>query len=213
MRDATITKKLRNILIFILIGFMLGVFASARAPAISKRISHGNRSISSETLLLSTKNIAELATQEYRFKRESTFTEDDLKFFNTDISIPFTKKRFTIEYQGVVKAGLKDVSKITLQVNRTTKKVVVNLPKSEILTSGIDAGSVRVLDQTHNIINQLEVKDVTEFQEKEEKNIENKAIQNGILSKADKHVKSVVTSQLNILLGKDYDIRFHTISK
>ncbi|MFC2662435.1 MAG: DUF4230 domain-containing protein, partial [Eubacterium sp.] len=69
---------------------------------------------------------------------------------------------------------------------------------------------VVVIDQTHNILNQLEVKDVTKFEKQENSRIRREAIKKGILKRADKNMRKIVKKQAETLLGSGYEVTVKT---
>ena len=104
-------------------------------------------------------------------------------------------------YSGVCKAGIKDISEINIEVNRTEKKVIVDLPNVEVLDTYIDVNSIEVYDQSFNPINQITVNDVKNFQANETAKAEELAIKNGLLDKAKVRMEEVVKSQVKMLLS------------
>ncbi len=206
MKRGSMKGRVLAFLLALVLGFAAGVYCMASIPKFADMFTHGSGRVTARTVRGSLYNIAELATQEYTFTRVGEYNEGNMKLFDTGIKIPLTKKKFSLSYTGVVKAGLKDAEDIKVQLDRSSMKATVTVPKSEILSAEIEPGSVIVIDQTHNILNQLEVKDVTKFEKQEESKIRGEAEKKGILTRADRNLRSLLKKQARTLLGTGYDV-------
>lgn len=133
-------------------------------------------------------NIAELATIEYLFTDAAEFSDSkQIKNWN----IPFTEKSFIIRWDGVIKAGVK-LDQVTIEVNETAGKITVSMPKAEILSYEIDHDSIEVLDEKNNIFNPMTVEDKVKFDSKTEEAMKERAIENGLLEKAQENAKEIL---------------------
>ena len=77
-------------------------------------------------------------------------TQADSKKYK-DWKIPFTEKSFIVQYDGTVKAGIKDLTKT--QVSQKGETIIVRLPEVEITGIEIDNDSFEKLDESNNIFN------------------------------------------------------------
>lgn len=152
--------------------------------------------------------IGELATVEYMFTNAAKYTDHkQIKNWN----VPLTEKSFTLKWDGVIKAGVK-VDQITVEVNETEKKIAVLIPPAEILSYDIDEDSVEVLDETNNKFNPITVSDKVEFDAQTEQEMKDRAIENGILEKAQKSAEKIIRNILisNPAVGDQYSVEFTT---
>lgn len=136
--------------------------------------------------------VAELNTADYICTYVQEFK--DQKKIN-DWKVPFTSKSFTISYEGTVKAGIKDLTKA--QINSIDDKtVVVSLPKVEITGKEIDKDSLKIYDESHNVLNQISVEDVNEAQKNLEDEMVRRAEDYGLLDNAQKNAEKILASML-----------------
>lgn len=133
-------------------------------------------------------DIAELATIEYLFTDAAEFN-DSKQIKSWDI--PFTKKSFIMKWDGVIKAGVK-LDQVTIDVNESAKKIVITMPMAEILSYEIDNDSVEVLDEKDNVFNKITVDDKIKFDAKTEEAMKERAIENGLLEKAQENAKEIL---------------------
>lgn len=156
------------------------------------------------------KDIGELATIEYLYTDAGKF-EDPKKLF--DINIPFTTKSFIAKWNGVIKAGVK-IDKVVVEVSNADKKIVVHIPKAEILSHEIDSNSIETLDQKDNIFNPIKVEDIREFDKISKEAMEQRAIENGILDKAFENAQGIIKKLINndVVKEQGYIIEFQAIN-
>ena len=110
--------------------------------------------------------------------------------------VPFTTKSFIVAYDGLIKAGV-DLSGVEVQVQG--EKIAVSLPAPVILSHEIDEKSIEVFDQTHNIFNPIEITDYTGFTADQKSAIEDKAVENGLLTAAAQRAEEAVKGLLSAL--------------
>lgn len=151
--------------------------------------------------------IGELATVEYLYTDAGKFS-DPKQLFGHDI--PFTKKSFVMRWDGSIKAGIRDVNNITAAADEDTKVITVTLPQMEILTHTVDKNSLEVLDESSSLFNPISVDDVSSFQRESEAATEQRALDNGILEKAQTNAESLIRGLLtgNELIKENYTIEF-----
>lgn len=139
---------------------------------------------------------------EYVFSSVGKREEEARKIFGRNV--PLTGNSFLITYDGVVKAGIKDVSKQEVKTDDATREVAITLPRVEILSSHINPDSITVYDQSMNPFNQIEVSDMAQFLAAEEKTAEKNATDRGLLTKAEERVTKIYENQTEaILRGTD----------
>ena len=146
--------------------------------------------------------IQELATQEYHYTNMGRF-QNQLDFYGW--KVPFTTKSFIVAYDGVIKAGV-DLSE--LQVEVSGKTISVTLPEGKILSHDIDEESLEVFDETKNIFNPIQIEDYTGFTADQKASMEERAIDEGLLTAATERARTVVEEFLSAFPGaEEYTIR------
>ena len=149
--------------------------------------------ITSELLGQQLSSIRELSTVEYHYTNMGKF-ENQVDFYGW--KVPFTTKSFIVAYDGLIKAGV-DLSGVEVQVQG--EKIAVSLPAPVILSHEIDEKSIEVFDQTHNIFNPIEISDYTGFTADQKSAIEDKAVENGLLTAAAQRAEEAVKGLLSAL--------------
>ena len=155
------------------------------------------------------REIGELATVEYLFTDATKFTDSkQIKNWN----IPLTEKSFIMKWDGVIKAGV-EVNNITVEVNEEEKKLLVSIPAAKILSYSIDQDSVEVLDEKSNVFNPITIADKVKQDAETEDAMKERAIENGLLEKAQKNAENIISNLLkaNPAVGDTYSIEFVTI--
>lgn len=106
--------------------------------------------------------------EEYNFTSIGKFSEDNKEIFG--VVVPLTGKNALITYDGTVKAGIKDITAVEVDINDTLKTIAVSLPKTEVLSSSIEPDSIQQYDQSNNTLNQINAEDIAELLSTEEDN-------------------------------------------
>lgn len=117
--------------------------------------------------------------------------------------LPFTTKKFILTYDGQIKAGM-DLQKADVSVSGKT--VTIQLPESEILSHEINEDSVEVFNETTSIFNPFTVEDFAAFQSDQKKAMEEKAVKNGLLSKADSQAAESIRLFLESIVPEGYTL-------
>lgn len=157
------------------------------------------------------KEIGELATIEYLYTDAAKF-EDSAEFFGKEVPFSITTKSFIAKWEGSIKAGI-DISKVN--VEQKDMEIIIYIPKAEILSHEIISDSIETLDEKDGLFNPVTVEDVRIFDNISKNNMEERAIENGILDKATENAKNVIT---NLIYSKElenagYTIRFEIIEE
>jgi len=185
---------------YILLGLLLcalvgGVcFLGGRMSAGAGR---GEPSVDTVVLEQRLSQISELATVSYHYTNMAQF-ESSNDFYG--VKIPFTTKRFILTYDGVIKAGI-DLSKARVKVSGSG--VAVTLPPAAVLSHELEAESVEIFDEKTSIFNPFTVEDFSSFQADQVKNMEEKALDKGLLDQAREEAVETVRSLLTPLLPED----------
>ena len=150
--------------------------------------------LSSVTVEHQLEQISQLATTQYAYTNMGQF-ERGRDFYG--IRLPFTTSRFLISYSGVITAGV-DLSQAQVEVTDTL--VTVSLPAAQILSHQIDPDSLEVFDESRSIFTPITIEDYNGFQADQQAEMEEKALQAGLLTQARDQAKLAVTGLLSPLL-------------
>ena len=155
--------------------------------------------ITSDLLGERLRSAQELVTVAYYYTNMGRF-ENHVDFYGW--KVPLTTKSFIVSYDGVIKAGV-DLGGVEVEVDETGKTVTVTLPDSGILSHEIPEDSIEVIDESDNIFNPITIEDYTGFTRDEKTAMEQRAIDNGLLTSADEQARSAVESLLRLMPGME----------
>ena len=155
--------------------------------------------ITSDLLGERLRSAQELVTVAYYYTNMGRF-ENHVDFYGW--KVPLTTKGFIVSYDGVIKAGV-DLGGVEVEVDETGKTVTVTLPDSGILSHEIPEDSIEVFDESDNIFNPITIEDYTGFTRDEKTAMEQRAIDNGLLTSADEQARSAVESLLRLMPGME----------
>lgn len=157
--------------------------------------------------------IGELATIDYLYTNTNRY-EDAAQWFGRDIPLSITTKSFIMTWDGIIKAGI-DLNQVKVNENAEKREIVIELPKARILSHEIEEDSVEVLDQNNGLFNLIKVEDVKTFDAVSKETMEKRAIENGILEKAEHHTEAVIEQLVNTMEIKDagYTITFRIMGE
>ena len=144
---------------------------------------------------------AELNTGSYLCM--DVLTRADSRKFK-DWKIPFTEKSFIVSYDGVVKAGIKDLTKA--KVTESGNTIIVRLPEVEITETSIDNDSFEKLDESNNIFNPISIEDLNEAQKELKEKMVDRAIEKGVLDIAESNAETIIAGMLENS-NDDYEIK------
>ena len=157
--------------------------------------------ITSDLLGQQLQTVQELVSVEYHYTNMGKF-ENQVDFYGW--KVPFTTKRFLVSYDGLIKAGV-DLSGATVEVDEVQKSVTITLPESRILSHEIPEGSIQVFDETRNIFNPITIEDYTGFTRDQKAEVEQRAIDEGLLTGASEKAREAVETLAALLPGSgDY---------
>lgn len=157
--------------------------------------------ITSDLLGHQLQTVQELVSVEYHYTNMGKF-ENQVDFYGW--KVPFTTKRFLVSYDGLIKAGV-DLSGATVEVDEVQKSVTITLPESRILSHEIPEDSIQVFDETRNIFNPITIEDYTGFTRDQKAEVEQRAIDEGLLTGASEKAREAVETLAALLPGSgDY---------
>ena len=185
----------------VVVGLLVGIVLTVGALFGLNKMSlleEPTRSITSTGIGGTLEDISEMAVEQYSYSAVGRFEEDGWRALG--LRVPLTGKHFLIAYDGVVKAGVKNIEKSDVSIDDVTRTITIKVSKAEILTNEIEPSSVTVYDQSFNPLNQVRVENYAEFLDGEEKRAEEKAKQNGLLERAQQRVTDLVKAQAGCVL-------------
>ncbi len=200
--------KLKGTLITIALIFV--AFAAGSFYKVNSGIDDSSDAVTVTTNVeLTFDDIAELATEEYHITNIGQYTSDYLKAFG--LNIPFTQKSFMLKYKAVVKAGIKDISKINYYRKDEAQKYVITCPEVTVFEEpAIYQDSIEVYDEKDGLFNKVSISDMADFEVGEEEKVREIAIDDGLIQKAEARVKNLLIEHAKALLSqteyKDYSV-------
>lgn len=197
MTDTNTKAKPVKALKYVLLGFLLcvtvGLFGFFAGQA-ALRNSQQNIRLDAVVIGNQLTQISELATVNYQYTNMAQFTNSN-DFYG--VTIPFTTKKFILTYDGVIKAGM-DLSRTKVDVTDAT--VTVTLPSPRILSHEIEEDSIEVFDEKTSIFNPFTVEDFSSFQADQKAEMEQKAVERGLLAQAAEKAEDSISALLEPLL-------------
>ena len=162
--------------------FGVGAWAGVKAAPVLRSwgLDGSESAVTDKTTLIhnSFADMAELTTESYNFTRVGKWSQQGTTVLG--VQVPGTGAHYLITYSGEVKAGLADMSQIQVEVDEENHLVTVTVPGVEVLSSSIDPNSIETHDQSYNIVNQIEVADVTTFLAGQEAAASEEAVSKGL---------------------------------
>ncbi|MBE5849267.1 MAG: DUF4230 domain-containing protein [Lachnospiraceae bacterium] len=145
-----------------------------------------------------------LITEEYYFTQLEKYKKTEkVWIFKSEASTAYS-------YDGVVTAGI-DCNEIGIEKDDENKTITISIPKAGILNVDIDPNSFQMYEEKNGLWSKFNINDynksLIEFEEAGKK----KALEKGIIEKADESAKKMVESFVNSLIDSDeYTIEYKT---
>ncbi len=145
---------------------------------------------STETIQDGLANMGLLITQEYYFTQVEKYTKEKklLNFINSS-------SEFIYSYDGAVLAGV-NFEDIKVEKDEETGTITINVPPAEIQTVTIDKDTFKIYSEQESLWNPLKLEDYNVSLKSFEDAAKKKAIDNGILDRADEQAKALITNFL-----------------
>lgn len=186
------TKLLLTVLALLLVG---GLVMAAFLCGLSRGGREAEPVITGDLLGEHLRSAQELVTVAYYYTSMGRF-ENQVDFYGW--KVPFTAKSFIVSYDGVIKAGV-DLEQ--LQVSIGGGEVTVTLPESRIISHEIPEDSLEVFDESDNLFNHITIEDYTAFTRDQKSAMEQRAVDGGLLDRANQEARTAVDSLLRIMPG------------
>ncbi|MGI6608233.1 MAG: DUF4230 domain-containing protein [Erysipelotrichaceae bacterium] len=172
----------------------LGVFSTVTYINSKK----GNTSIDIAVIEERINSIAELSTIEYHYTTLAKY-ENYKDFYGW--KIPLTTTRFLITYDGIIKAGI-DLSEV--KISLSGKTIIIEIPKATVLSHEVKYDSMQIMDETYSIFNTVKITDYNSFMQNEAQSMVTKAINDGLLQKAQQNAIKTIQDMIEPLIPEDY---------
>ena len=171
-----------------------------------EKIIEVEKKISGDIIQDGLRDMGFLVTEEYYFTEVVSYSSVK-KLFKT-IKLGITESSYLASYDGVISAGL-DFEKISVEKNDEERIITIRLPKSEVKYMQIDPESFVLYSEKEGLGNKISLSDYNDSLIELEKNAEKKAVDRGLLKRADDNAKLVISNFVNSLVDtSDYMVRY-----
>ena len=187
--------KMKILLILLTLLLICGAVLAAFLCGLRQASQAAEPQITGDLLASQLRSVQELVTVSYYYTNMGRF-ENQVDFYGW--KVPFTTKSFIVSYDGVIKAGV-DLEK--LQVSIGDGEVTVTLPESRIISHEIPEDSLEVFDESDNLFNHITIEDYTAFTQDQKAAMEQRAVDGGLLDRANQEARTAVDSLLRIMTG------------
>ena len=187
--------KMKILLILLTLLLICGAVLAAFLCGLRQASQAAEPQITGDLLASRLRSVQELVTVSYYYTNMGRF-ENQVDFYGW--KVPFTTKRFIVSYDGVIKAGV-DLEQ--LQVSIGGGEVTVTLPESRIISHEIPEDSLEVFDESDNLFNHITIEDYTAFTQDQKSAMEQRAVDGGLLDRANQEARTAVDSLLRIMPG------------
>lgn len=174
-------------------------------------IHEGKPVITGDTIREQFGDLGELVAIEYIYTNADQYeNQNQVTVFKWEVDVPFTAKSFLLSYDGRIKAGVA-LSNVQVDINDNAHTITVTLPPAEITSHEIFEDNIRVFNEKDGIFNRITVENYADFISGQKTVMEQRAIDLGLLTSADKNAQTVLRSLLSSLPGmEDYRLTITT---
>ena len=152
--------------------------------------------ITSETIRDSFQDVERLVTEEYYF----TEVMDYSTMKDWWIIAGLTKSNLLCSYDGTITAGV-DLSETEIEIDNEKKNITAILPAAEILSINIDHSSLKVYQEKEGFWNKFTADNYNDALQRLEETIEQKAIDRGILTRAEENASKIMKQFIISVIG------------
>lgn len=143
---------------------------------------------------------SELVTKRYMYRNAKQQT--DSKEWIMGWTMPFSSTELLAVYDGTITASI-DLREVKFGINESAKTITVTMPKSKIFDHNIPTETINVLEVKNNLLNSISFNDYNQFIAAEKPEMEQRAIDQGLLTEADKEAKAIIEAFLKTVPGID----------
>lgn len=146
------------------------------------------------------RDIGELATAEYGY----TITQ----VMDKPSWLKISSAKVLYSYEGIIKAGI-DFTKVGITVNKAQKMIYIKIPSAKILSNELDNDSLQIYDEKYSMFNKIKFEDVNTSQADAKKTAEEKALESGLLERAEENAESIIEKTvLSLRESEEYQVKF-----
>jgi hypothetical protein len=138
---------------------------------------------------------AELSTLKYNYSDLISIKKSSLGFF---------KSYSLIRYNGTIRAGIPDMTKVKFNISRDRKSLTIHIPPIEIL--GNDIIKQEIFDEDRSIFVPITTQEIFEEINKSKENVLNRLMLNNFKEDAEKHVQDVLQQIFSIMGFKEITV-------
>lgn len=161
-----------------------------------EKIVEKEKVITAEIIQDGLRDMGELVTEEYYFTDVVSFSK---LVELTKYRIKVSESSFLASYDGSIYAGI-DFTKIIIEKDDEKKTIRIHLPDADILSVDIDPNSLIVYSEKQGIGNRITLEDYNNSLIGLEDNASSKAIEKGILTRADENAERIVKTFIGSLV-------------
>lgn len=143
-------------------------------------------------------SIRELVTQEYIYTNADKREGKETWIFGW--TRPFSENSIILTYDGTIKAGV-DLNKVEVVVNEEKRTITVTLPPSKITDNNIPQETINVVEVKDGLFNNVTFDNYNEFISEQKLIMQEKAIDQGLLIKANEEAKEAIIAFLSVMPG------------
>lgn len=160
------------------------------------------KTITSETVAEGLNDMGFLVTEEYYFTMVESYekTKSLFKFITT-------KSNFLYSYDGELYAGV-NFENIKVAKDDDRKIITITIPKAEVQSISIDKNSFKAYEEKEGWGNELTMEDFNKSLLELENAAEARAIDRGVLDRANENAKDVVGNFVKSLVGDEFAVEF-----
>ena len=163
------------------------------------------KEIDVDTINEGVRDMGFLITQEYYFTEVVSFSSVK-KLFNT-LNLPLTESSYLASYEGTVTAGI-DCTKITVEKDDGKGVIKVVMPKPEIKNIDIDPDSFELYSEKTGLGNPISASDFNSSLVELEDTARAKALDKGILEKADESARTIIGNFIGGMVDSTYTVEY-----
>lgn len=150
------------------------------------------------------RSVCNLTTVDYKYRGVGDTGSTAAKLLG--IEVPFTDQRLLVTYDGEMFAGV-DMNELQdSDVTRDGTVITVRLPKAKVLSNAIVPGSETTIEDKAIVFNQLSEDQRDQFRAQWVKDMEQVAISNGILDRAELNAKDAIEEYAKDILPNGYTV-------
>ncbi|MBR6238378.1 MAG: DUF4230 domain-containing protein [Lachnospiraceae bacterium] len=150
------------------------------------------------------KDMGVLITEEYYFTQVEEYSS------SKKVLIFDSKSSFTYSYDGTVSAGI-DCNNVKIAKDDEAKTVTITIPKADIVSVNIDKESFKIYEEKEGLWNKTGINDFNDSLIEFENAAKAKALEKGIIDKADEGAEKLIASFVDSLIDSDeYTVTYVT---